>query len=668
MATAIINAQVDLINSALNQVNSDLDSLNSALGAMPDKIKGIPKTDGYYEQMTVGNAEQLVSNIGIEDSVPYNFRTAGGSVDIGNRETDMLIGGSVAWNQYADITATTGNHHMETWASTITVGESEVTIKTTRDYVEMGFNFVFPQIITANHKYISYINIKSASFTPTYVGLNLLSHWSTKASVSKAWSGVGSYGIVYSPSSGGSSSDTQRLAVRLYGNSANNDTFVFNGVGLIDLTAMFGSTIADYIYSLEQSTAGAGVAWFKKLFPKPYYAYNAGELIHVNASAHKMVGFNQWDEEWESGSIDATTGQNESSSSNWRSKNYVPILPNTTYFIYGADNGNNAIRARFYDASKTIIPTNGRDANNQDVATNRTFLSPTNAYYIRFAPNNSVITSKELCINLHWDGERDGEYEPYEAHNYALDSDLVLRGIPKLDSANRLYYDGDTYESDGKVTRKYGIVDLGTLSWSMIGSSNKYFQSDSLIGLIKPPVNSSTLANAICEEYKCVTWTDPTYESGRFAVNGDDPSPLRGRISFINTNYTSAAAFKTAMSGVYLVYELATPTEETADPYTNPQICSNWGTEEYVVTEQSGVAMPVGHDTFYQADLKAKLEMLPDSPDGDGDYIVRQTNGENAFIPYAQVKELPDFPTTNGNYKLRCTVSGSSVSLSWVAE
>ena len=47
-------------------------------------------------------------------------------------------------------------------------------------------------------------------------------------------------------------------------------------LNIFDLTAMFGSTIADYIYSLEQSTAGAGVALFKQIFYKDYYAYNAG--------------------------------------------------------------------------------------------------------------------------------------------------------------------------------------------------------------------------------------------------------------------------------------------------------------------------------------------------------------------------------------------------------
>lgn len=40
--------------------------------------------------------------------------------------------------------------------------------------------------------------------------------------------------------------------------------------------------------------------------------------------------------------------------------------------------------------------------------------------------------------------------------NYPLDSSLTLRGIPKL-TDGKLWYDGDRYEADGTVTRKYGI-------------------------------------------------------------------------------------------------------------------------------------------------------------------------------------------------------------------
>ena len=65
------------------------------------------------------------------------------------------------------------------------------------------------------------------------------------------------------------------------------------------------------------------------------------------------------------------------------------------------------------------------------------------------------------------------------------------------------------------------------------------------------------------------------------------------------------------MNGVYLVYELATPTTESATPYILPQIVSPYGTEEYICTEQSGVSVPVGHDSKYYDDLVGKLDGLP---------------------------------------------------------
>ena len=48
---------------------------------------------------------------------------------------------------------------------------------------------------------------------------------------------------------------------------------------VIDLTAMFGSEVADYIYALESGTAGAGVSIFKSLFGADYYPYTANTLM-----------------------------------------------------------------------------------------------------------------------------------------------------------------------------------------------------------------------------------------------------------------------------------------------------------------------------------------------------------------------------------------------------
>ena len=79
--------------------------------------------------------------------------------------------------------------------------------------------------------------------------------------------------------------------------------------------------------------------------------------------------------------------------------------------------------------------------------------------------------------------------------------------------------------------------------------------------------------------------------------------------------------------------------------------------------------VPVGHETQYQPNLRAKLEMAPDSPDGDGDYIVRQANGLNSYVPITfPADELPSAPTENGSYVLKCTVTSSGTTYTWEAE
>lgn len=61
---------------------------------------------------------------------------------------------------------------------------------------------------------------------------------------------------------------------------------------VFDLTQMFGSTIADYIYSLEQATTGAGVAWFKNMFPNDYYPYCEPTIISSQTDRIDIVGKN----------------------------------------------------------------------------------------------------------------------------------------------------------------------------------------------------------------------------------------------------------------------------------------------------------------------------------------------------------------------------------------
>ena len=118
-------------------------------------------------------------------------------------------------------------------------------------------------------------------------------------------------------------------------------------------------------------------------------------------------------------------------------------------------------------------------------------------------------------------------------------------------------------------------MDLGSLNWEYAGSASATCYSVDTMWFLKQ--------NILCVPYV----KSSELEKGIYAVDGV--------LRVIDSSYTDAATFKAAMSGVMLVYELATPTTETAAPYTNPQIVSKYGTLEYVTNS----IVPVGHKTTY---------------------------------------------------------------------
>ena len=147
---------------------------------------------------------------------------------------------------------------------------------------------------------------------------------------------------------------------------------------------------------------------------------------------------------------------------------------------------------------------------------------------------------------------------------------------------------------------------------------------------------------------------------------GDNPSNDKeiginqnGRVFVNDFSYTDAATFKAAMSGVYLVYELAEPTTEEAEPYTSPQIVDDWGTEEFVTTS----IVPVGHNTSYPANLRDKLQHLPDLPDDDG-YYMTQVDGTQMSLTRFRI---PQAPAEDGEYILKATVSNGTPIYTWEA-
>lgn len=401
----------------------------------------------YQQPQTITQDFNVTLTPTSTDTTPYLFKAVG---DVyGDRLEDKIVGGTVAWNQLFNnygSTRTVYNVLLTPHGNSI---DAVGTVSGSTSFLALTTNFTFKRdgrkYLVRTNKDIGYWGINGyALHTPT--------------------------GFIFSQNEG---TDWNNGSLGIYVTdgaevSLNNISFE-----IFDLTQMFGSTIADYIYSLEQAQAGAGVAWFKKLFPNDYYAYNAGELLSVGGlSAHVM-----------------------------------------------------------------------RDA------------------------DNSVIG------------------------NYPLDSSLTLRGIPKLDASNNLYYDGDEYTSDGKVKRKYGVSTPTTATLE----EDTYYA-----GLLGVPCwnfnmpsdmkgyNSWDEKNAIAD--KIVV---RKYKSG--VTNCIITDATTSRFVYASSTGVTAEQARDFIRSLTFVYELATPTTETATPYTNPQIVSKYGTLEYVTNS----IVPVGHKTTY---------------------------------------------------------------------
>lgn len=562
-------ADASVVGEALEQLQAGYVAADEVLDQRIDQLEAEIDTDsGEAPTLVAGTAEQLLSTTGTANPTPYTYReNASGS----DRVTiSQITGGTVAWNQldYRREGNAVTDRHSAMWMLTA----SKV------PYIYSGHIYLF-----------SFVQPTCAVYQQSITGLQV------------------GYKIYPTPTT-----ETRReFLVQASGNrppdvgaigfaalvskqETTEESYALKDKQIFDLTQMFGSAVADYIYGLETATAGAGVALFHTMFPETYYPYNAGELVSVQTSGRKTVGFNLWDEVWESGNISSNTGANIVTTLQIRSKNYIRVMPNTTYYFKSVAKSGGGY-AYYYDGNKAFV------VGGISIARNSSFTTPAGVCYMRFVEGQSYGTTynHDICINIS-DPSRNGTYEPYSGHTYPLDSTLTLRGIPVLTDGVPAY-DGDKYAPDGTVTRRYGIVDLGTLTWT---------KNDVTQGTLFRTIQSYVKGGAANTHFICPKYVTTTNAN---RAEGTISSGATTYIDIIDSTYADAAAFKAAMSGVYLVYELATPTTETAAPYQEIQIAGS--TEEFLppADDTRPAAVPVGSVSLYQTNLRAGLETLLDT-------------------------------------------------------
>lgn len=153
-------------------------------------------------------------------------------------------------------------------------------------------------------------------------------------------------------------------------------------------------------------------------------------------------------------------------------------------------------------------------------------------------------------------------------------------GMKRAGISNPVY---DELTNQQAITR-VGAVDLGTLAWTLA--------STSVFRAAKPSA-AKTGYRGRCAKYTFI---------GQSSTPSDKEMSSGGSGEYIvvqDTAYTDAATFKTAMSGVYLYYELATPTTVTIDPPLNLTYRTAEGGTESIVTAEGVISAPPTMSVVY---------------------------------------------------------------------
>ena len=312
---------------------------------------------------------------------------------------------------------------------------------------------------------------------------------------------------------------------------------------VFDLTAMYG-------FGKEPTT----VEQFKKDYPQ-FFDSKLDGIWNVRTSGVSSTGKNLFD-------IDSVSFFTKVSNGEYKSNTYIGIYPE--YVLWTPVDGTKQITISGY--VKCPVDKNYRFAVLYEDGTEASsYMSSTGDYlynsytsdtskkikyvYLHYTNGSNEVYIKDVQIE---EGSAATTYEPYTENKIDLLSTQTLNGIngvndyiEVIDKGNGLY--------DLKKTQNIDSVDMGTLGWD-VGGPN--FASSSMAAVIKTPSNNLTPANCVCDKYvNCPL--NKSFVDGDFAVN------TSGVMQFRNSAYTTAAAFKTAVTGTYFYYQLKTPVTTT---------------------------------------------------------------------------------------------------------
>ena len=561
--TVALNEKVDKVSgkglSTNDYTTSEKDKLASLENYNDSEIKsqltelseGKADKNGKYADLTAGDL------YGHGESVPaeFSFRASGGkSIKDGTAYIKELHGNAVVWNQLfpREKYSTTNNGINAEWKA-----DGSVIMNGTTP--TGSYSFIHPQKRTSfiqGHKYAVWGTESPDVLIQVYIS-------SDEQTTSQLGSGVFTCK---------SSTSTNMPRYRVSPNTTLTD---WKGkIYLVDLTKAFPNDWEN-INTIED---------FYRLLPPniDLNAYNEGEVIPFNADGIKSVGDNAWDEQWENGTFNTTTGNKintETTNKQIRSANPIPVVEGENY----CSTKDMWVIYETSDHSIVQSPQGAGSGNSVYVTAGMKFKIPTNAAYMRFYLLASYGTTynHDITISLYhsgWKAEVDNTYKPYWEDTLLLDS-RIREAFP-----NGMMPWDKVYNKDGKgyIVKGTGVVDMGDMKW---------VYNETFGGFVSKPQAAMQNWKGVCSKYHYagVYATVEDKEFGYIYLN---------QCIVKDTSYTDAASFKAAMAGVILYYELAEPTILEYDtPFQLDYKVADFGTEEIISSEPSA---PFKGRTIYQ--------------------------------------------------------------------
>lgn len=510
--------------------------------------------DGYYEQMTVGSAENLVGDTVNTDTYLERF-TGGNDNEVANGVASVveIKGNSKVWNQklmpksipnsqVSDVTFT-GN---DDGSYTVVVGSDK------ESYVASTaalFNFEL------NHKYYCRA-LRDSSYILFYSA---------------------TYGLINRAIITIASNINNRIMFR-----CNNDTTAGTyhiKPYIVDLTLIFGA-------GNEPATVDEFEAWLAQTIGlKPYYAYNGGSILNANLKGFTTIGRNL---------LNPTT-----------------MKARLLYYEYGGNGGKFTVKNLPSGATMTFTPDSTGVAETITATSNTITVTEDGTLELSAATTNTYVCAK-------WDGSKDNDVMAYEEHSYDFDVTKVYGKLNGEGSYVQCFPSGmkrvkesiDSLSADIARVAVDCVVDLGSLNWTKETSANysHVFKSRLPYNAVYRGTGWSSTQRVVVSSSRYVT--DAGYydlSDGQGAscliivgLNTESGGNYNTKNIFIkHSDCESVADFLTKINGVSLIYERYNkPTftdliysndgGQTGVPFgevlLNMQV-NNWGTEQAVVSD-----------------------------------------------------------------------------------